>query len=297
MKYNIICSIISLIFFCFIGINVVMAIQENLTLDEYKLLQNFIYNKSGMFFPVSRKGYIEKRVLKRMEALRFERFDKYFEILKKEILRTEIINLFNIITINETFFFRDLPQLKALKNHIVPELLKSGKKNINILSAGCSSGEEAHSLAIIMRENFPGVKFSITGIDISDLVIAKAKRGEFSDYAVRFVPKNYFTKYFTKLENGNFKFKDEFKGELLFKKENLIEFEQTDLKTPFDIVFCRYVLIYFDKESKKGVVKSFYNNTSKNGYLIMGNSESLFSVSEDYQMLHFPSAIMYKRRD
>ncbi len=273
-----------------------MAIQENLSLDEYKKLQDFIYNKSGMFFPVSRKGYIEKRILKRMEALRFEKFEQYFEILKKEILRTEIINLFNAITINETFFFRDLPQLKALKNHIVPEMVKSGKKIINILSAGCSSGEEAHTLAIIMRENFPQVNFNVTGIDISDLVVAKAKRGEYSEYAVRFVPKNYFAKYFSKLANGNFKYKDELKGGLAFKKINLMEFERADLRKPFDIIFCRYVLIYFDKESKKKVVKSFHNNTTQNGYLIMGNSESLFAVSDDYQMLHFPSAILYKRR-
>lgn len=284
-------------FFFFIGINYSMAIQENLSLDEYKKLQDFIYTKSGMFFPVSRKGYIEKRVLKRMEALRFESFDQYFEILRKEILRTEIINLFNVITINETFFFRDIPQLKALKNHIIPELIKNGKKNINILSAGCSSGEEAHTLAIIMRENFPQVNFTVTGIDISDLVIAKAKRGEYSEYAVRFIPKNYFNKYFTKLDNGNFQYKNELKGGIFFKKVNLVEFEQADLNKPFDVIFCRYVLIYFDKESKKKVVKSFYKNTTKNGYFIMGNSESLFSVSEDYQMLHFPSAIIYKRRD
>ncbi len=284
-------------FFLFYWYKLVMAIQGNLTLEEYKKLQKYIYDKSGMFFPVSRKGYIEKRILKRMEALRFEKFSQYFEILQKEILRTEIINLFNVITINETFFFRDLHQLKALKNHIIPELIKTGKTSINILSAGCSSGEEAHSLAIIMRENFPNIKFSVTGIDISDLVIAKAKRAEYSDYAVRFVPKNYFRKYFDKLGNGNFKYKDEFKRELFFKKVNLVEFDKADIKKPFDIIFCRYVLIYFDKESKKGVVKSFYNNSTKGGYFIMGNSESLFSVSEDYKMLHFPSAIIYKRRD
>jgi len=274
-----------------------MAIQENISLEEYKKLQDFIYNKSGMFFPVSRKGYIEKRVLKRMEALRFDKFDTYFNILKKEILRTEIINLFNVITINETFFFRDIPQLKALKNHIIPELIKNGKKSINILSAGCSSGEEAHTIAIIMRENFPQISFTVTGIDISDLVIAKAKRGEYSEYAVRFIPKNYFKKYFTKLENGNFKYKDELKKGIDFKKVNLMEFDKANLRKPFDVIFCRYVLIYFDKESKKGVVKDFYNNTAKNGYFIMGNSESLFSVSDDYKMLHFPSAIIYKRRD
>ncbi|MCP4217838.1 MAG: methyltransferase domain-containing protein, partial [bacterium] len=170
------------------------------------------------------------------------------------------------------------------------------KKAVNILSAGCSSGEEAYTLSIILREKFPGLSFNIFGIDISDLVIAKGNRAEYTQYAVRFVPPNYQKKYFEPLDSGNFKFRDEFKNGVRFKKLNLMELGDTSTAMRFDVVFCRYVLIYFDKESKQKVVTSFYEKIADNGYLILGNSESLFSISSNFKMLHFPSAIIYNRR-
>jgi chemotaxis protein methyltransferase CheR len=271
--------------------------SKQLTNAEFKELQDFIYQKSGMFFPLSRKHYIEQKILKRIEALRFSNFKDYFDVLKKELIRTEIINLFNEITVNETFFFRDLPQLEVLEKHIFPEAIKSGKKNVNVLSAGCSSGEEAYTISIILREKFPNLTFTIHGIDISDLVVAKAMRGEYTQYAVRFVPKEYLKKYFTTQPNGNYQFNPQFKTNINFKKLNLMEFENAPFRFNFDVIFCRYVLIYFDRDSKQKVISSFYNKIAENGYLILGNSESLFSISNDFKMLHFPSAIIYNRRN
>lgn len=262
---------------------------------EFKELQDFIYQKSGMFFPLSRKNYIQQKVLKRIETLRYNNFNDYLQILKKELIRTEIINLFNEITVNETFFFRDLPQLEVMEKHILPEAVAKGKRNINIISAGCSSGEEPYTLSIILREKFPQMSFKIWGMDISDLVVAKARRGEYTEYAVRFVPKDYLHKYFEKLDNGNFKFHDQYKTNVQFLKYNLMEFDTVPIPVPFDVIFCRYVLIYFDKDSKQKVVTSFYNKLGAGSYLILGNSESLFSVNTDFKMLHFPSAIIYNR--
>ncbi len=272
-----------------------MVNEKKLTNAEFKELQDFIYKKSGMFFPLSRKNYIEQKVLKRIERLRYDSFGDYLNILKKELIRTEIINLFNEITVNETFFFRDKPQLEVLEKHIIPDLKSKGRRSVNILSAGCSSGEEAYTLSIILRERFPQVPFNITGIDISDLVVAKASRAEYTPYAVRFIPPNYKKKYLQPLESGNFKFRDEFKTGVRFKKLNLMELDKTETGPSFDVVFCRYVLIYFDKESKQKVIDSFYKKIAENGYLILGNSESLFAVENDFKMLHFPSAIIYRR--
>ena len=150
----------------------------SLTNPEFKELQDFIYQKSGMFFPISRKNYIEQKIVRRIEAMRLNSFDEYLNILKKELIRTEIIKLFNEITVNETFFFRDMPQLKVLKEQILPRMQTKG--SVRILSAGCSSGEEAYTLSIILREYFPSLNFSISGIDISDLVVAKAIKGHYS---------------------------------------------------------------------------------------------------------------------
>jgi chemotaxis protein methyltransferase CheR len=269
---------------------------KQLSNTEFKELQDFIYQKSGMFFPLSRKHYIEQKVLKRIATLRYDSFTDYLHVLKNELIRTEIINLFNDITVNETFFFRDLPQLEVLERHIFPEAIKAGKRSVNILSAGCSSGEEAYTISIILREKFPNLSFNITGVDISDLVVAKANRAEYTEYAVRFVPKDYLRKYFTLAEAGNYKFRDSYKTNVKFGKLNLMEFEKAPFRSSFDVIFCRYVLIYFDKESKQKVITSFYDKIAHNGYLILGNSESLFSISNDFKMLHFPSAIIYNRK-
>lgn len=273
-----------------------MSDSKHLSNTEFKELQDFIYKKSGMFFPLSRKHYIEQKVLKRIETLKYGSFKDYLNILKKELIRTEIINLFNDITVNETFFFRDKPQLEVLEKHILPEAISNGKRMVNILSAGCSSGEEAHTISIILREKFPQLSFNIWGIDISDLVVAKANRAEYTEYAIRFVPPDILRKYFEK-KNGNYKFKDLYRTGVKFQKFNLMDFDDLPLTVNFDVIFCRYVLIYFDRESKQKVINSFYNKMSSSGYLILGNSESLFSVSSNFKMLHFPSAIIYNRRD
>jgi len=276
-----------------------MAEKNKLSNSEFNELQDFIYKKSGMFFPLSRKNYIEQKVFKRIESLRYKNFNDYLNILKKELIRTEIINLFNEITVNETFFFRDTPQLEVLEKHIIPELIGRGRRSIEILSAGCSSGEEAYTIAIILREKFPQIQFKITGIDISDLVVAKAFRAEYSQYAVRFVPPTYRTKYLMPMDSGNFKFRDQYKTNVSFKKLNLMELDETAVvpsSTRFDVLFCRYVLIYFDKDSKQKVIDSFYEKIADKGYLILGNSESLFSISNAFKMLHFPSAIIYHRK-
>ncbi|UCH94560.1 MAG: protein-glutamate O-methyltransferase CheR [Candidatus Aminicenantes bacterium] len=268
-----------------------------LTNAEYMELQDFIYKKSGMFFPLSRKHYIEQKVGRRIQSLRYSNFNDYLQDLKNERIRTETIDLFNEITVNETFFFRDPPQLEVLEKHILPETLQREKNNMNILSAGCSSGEEPYTISIILREKFPGLSYHIWGIDISDLVVAKAMRGEYTDYAVRFVPKEYLKKYFTRLNPGKLKFQDQYKTNIQFRKYNLMELDSIPIKTKFDVIFCRYVLIYFDKESRQKVINSFYDKMAPGGYLILGNSESLFSISNDFKMLHFPSAIIYNRRN
>jgi len=274
-----------------------MTEERKLTNAQFIELQDFIYKKSGMFFPLSRKNYIEQKVLKRIESLDYKNFSDYLTILKKELLQAEILNLFNEITVNETFFFRDQPQFEALETHIIPRLAANGRKSIAILSAGCSSGEEPYTLAMILREKFPHLPFTICGVDISDQVIARAGRAEYTRSAVRRVPPAYLTKYFIEMENGNLKFRDEYKSGVSFKKMNLMELGASPglNSTRFDVVFCRYVLIYFDRDSKQRVIDAFHEKIADNGYLILGNSESLSSALGNFKILHFPSAIIYHR--
>jgi chemotaxis protein methyltransferase CheR len=227
--------------------------------------------------------------------MRLNSFSEYLNILKKDLIRTEIIKLFNEITVNETFFFRDMPQLKALKDQILPQIQPRG--SVRILSAGCSSGEEGYTLSIILREYFPSLSFSIIGIDISDQVVAKAIKGHYSDYAVRFVPQPIKQKYFVHQGESQWVFQEEWKKGVEFRKMNLMDLDSQVMSNRFDIIFCRYVLIYFDLESKKKVVSNFYKCINPHGHLFMGNSESLYSVTDEFDMMHFPSAIVYKKKE
>jgi chemotaxis protein methyltransferase CheR len=144
-------------------------------------------------------------------------------------------------------------------------------------------------------EKFPRLSYNIWGVDISEQVVAKASRAEYSEYAVRFVPKQYLKKYFGSTDHGRYKFKDQYKTNIKFRKFNLMEFDTIPINISFDVLFCRYVLIYFDRDSKQKVIDSFYTKMPPGGYLILGNSESLFSISNSFKMLHYPSAIIYNR--
>jgi chemotaxis protein methyltransferase CheR len=264
---------------------------------EFKELQDFIYQQSGMFFPLSRKHYIEQKIARRIQVLNYQGFREYLNVLKSSVMKAEIINLFNDITVNETFFFRDLPQLEVLEKHIFPEAAARGKTTVNILSAGCSSGEEAYTAAMILSEKFPALSYNILGVDISDVVLAKAIRAEYSPYAVRLAPKAYLNKYFSLTGSGNYKLLEHYKTNVKFLKLNLMELDAARLNISFDVILCRYVLIYFDRRSKRKVIEAFYRRSAPHGYLILGNSESLFSISDDFKMLHFPSAVIYARKE
>jgi chemotaxis protein methyltransferase CheR len=271
-------------------------VASPLSVEEFRELQEFIYRQSGMYFPLSKRDYLEGKIRKRSEACNIADLRHYLRQLCAGALPAELNQLFNEITINETYFFRDQPQIEALRRHIVPELLNGGRSSLRILSAGCSSGEEPYSLSILLREHFPNLSFSISGIDLSEKVLEMAGRGEYAEYAVRFVYEPLRRKCF-ELRDGLFRLRNEYRVPVRFYRQNLMEFSGAPPDAPYDIIFCRYVLIYFASEAKRRVIRRFFESLSPGGYLVLGNSESLLSVSEDFRMLHFPSAIIYKRRE
>ncbi len=270
------------------------AINKELSAEEFTELRDFVYQKSGMYFPVNRKSFLEKIVLRRLQLLSLADFPSYLRTLRLETQPQELLALFNDVTINETYFFRDQPQLDALRAEVLPSLAAAGKKRINLLSAGCSSGEEPFTLSIIMREYFPQLDFSILGLDISSRMIDLAKQARYGDYAVRFVPERLLNKYFIP-EDKNRVLRPEFRDRVRFQQMNLLDLETRLAGNAFDIIFCRYVLIYFDLESKRRVVETMHKLLNPGGYLVLGNSEALFMVTGAFKLLHLPSAIIYRK--
>ena len=213
----------------------------------------------------------------------------------------ELSNLFDAITTNETYFFRNEPQLKAFRNIIVPFLMKklSGKyiERAKIWSAGCSSGEEPYTLSIIfMEEAFLGKKvpYEILASDISRDILDKAKKGVYGKYATRNLTNLQLLNFFTQIDNKQ-QVKDEVRRPVLHKVINLSEAHSYPLSSRFDVIFCRNVLIYFDIEAKKKVIRKFYDLLNPGGYLFIGHSESLHGITDAFKLVHFEKALAYRK--
>jgi chemotaxis protein methyltransferase CheR len=264
--------------------------------------RKYIYDLCGIYFQDNKKYLLESRLQKRIKHLSIDSFEKYLSYLKTDPKREEEKKqLFEAITINETYFFRNQPQLDALVSQIVPELLDNkygGFQKIRIWSAASSSGEEAYSVAMMLNEmvlpKYPKLNIEIIGTDINYAVIETAKKGVFKEYSVRNTPPIYLKKYFEKVDN-TYVINPKIKSMVNFKILNLYDDNEIRTIGKSDVIFCANVLIYFDQESKIKVVNNLYNNLNPNGYLFIGYSETLHGISKAFKLVSFPKTIGYKK--
>jgi len=230
-------------------------------------------------------------------------FEAYLDFVKfNPSGSSEIKYLYEAITINETFFFRNQPQLDALVTTILPEIISSkeklGKNKIRIWSAASSSGEEAYSIAMMINDlikpKYPNMDFEIVGTDISNAVVDVARRASYKEYSVRNTPVYYLKKYF-KTNGTSFDLDPKIKNMASFKLLNLYDDLSMRTMINFDVIFCANVLIYFDQTSKIKVINHLYNSLFKGGYLFIGYSETLHGISKAFKLTSFPKTIGYKK--
>lgn len=269
----------------------------------FRKFRDFIYQQCGIYYTENKKYLLEGRIAKRVDANNFKSFDEYYNFLSSPInIRKEMQPLFEVITINETYFFRNEPQFSALENIIAPEILKikvsDQKRRFRIWSAASSSGEEPYTLAMIILEKFkpkyPQIQFEVVGSDISPGVLQTARSGVYREYSVRNMPKNYLQKYFTQ-DGDKYILQQEVRNIVKFLPLNLYDQPAMRAMNDFDVIFCCNVLIYFDNQSKQQVVSHLYDSLNKHGYLFIGYSESLHGISKAFRLIHFPKTIAYKK--
>jgi chemotaxis protein methyltransferase CheR len=277
--------------------------KNTLTDEAFKELRDIIYKTSGIYYSESKKYLLESRILKRIQALKLPHLYDYVNYIKNPANKGELKNLFDAITINETYFFRAEQQFDALEKIIIPELIKnkSGQSSqpvIRIWSAACSTGEEPYTIAMIVLEKikplYPNVQFQILGSDISTQVLEVATAGVYKEYSIRNVPDYYLKKYFIS-KDGLYYLKDEVKRLVRFSNINLFDANQMRLVSNCDVIFCANVLIYFDIPAKQRVVSYLYDALNPGGYLFIGYSESLHGISKAFKLVHLPKAIAYKK--
>ncbi|GAB6886822.1 protein-glutamate O-methyltransferase CheR [Desulfothermus okinawensis JCM 13304] len=270
--------------------------------EEFKLLRDFIYNQTGIYIADNRKYLLETRLRNRLKELGLSSFSEYYYFLKYDpSRRKELEKLYSVVTTNETSFFRNEPQLKVFQNIILPEVINRKKtvKKLRIWSAGCSTGEEPYTIAIILHEVLKGeIKnwdIKITANDISADVIRAAKRGIYGEYSLRTTPGFIKARYFDVISEGRYKIKREVQQLVEFKQINLVDGLQIRQIDKSQVVFCRNVIIYFDDVAKKKVINFIYDNLEPGGYLFLGHSETLHNLSRAFVPKYYPGSIVYKK--
>lgn len=270
----------------------------------FKLLREFIYQKAGIYFQDNKKYLMEGRLGKRLQVLGISDFEKYFDYLRFNAGRNEEMRYFyDAVTINETFFFRNEPQFDAFEKTLVPEILKrknslNGRTKLRVWSAASSSGEEAHTLAMIylekLKPKYPGLEIEIVGTDINSSVVETARQGVYREYSVRSMPKQYLDKYFS-VDNLRFTVTDDVRRLVRFENMNLYDHIKMRLMNSFDVIFCCNVLIYFDQQSKIQVVSDLYDGLNPGGFLFIGYAETLHGISSAFKLINFPKTVAYKK--
>lgn len=267
--------------------------------EVFRLLREMIYEISGIYFSDDSKFIMESRLQQSVKRKQFDNFRDYYYFLKYDQKRDEErASLIDILTIHETYFFRESRQLQTFSQEILPELAQREGKNkrLRIWSAGCSTGEEPYTLSMLILENplFHDWVIEIYASDISQNVLQNARRGIYQPTSFRSMDPYYQKKYFTK-ESTGFKISDRVKKNVTFLHLNLNDRGRWVWLPTVDAIFCRNVIIYFDLAVKKRVIEGFHEKLKEGGYLLLGHSESLMNLSTHYVLKHFKNDLVYQK--
>ena len=268
-------------------------------------IRDLIYKVAGIFHPDNKLNLLRDRCGRRMRELKVQTLGEYLDCLTVRPLRqAELARLLNEITIGETCFFRNRSQLEALRRIVLPNIIEAKsqlpQRRLRIWSAGCSTGEEPYTLRILQMEeaenHLKNWIVEILATDLNERSLAHAKAGVYGKYSTRKLAPLYREKYF--LPCGNqVRVNPAVRASVNFSRLNLSGDPGMSLMKNIDVIFCCNVLIYFDQVSKRRVLRHFFNSLLPHGYLFLGNSESLFGVSEDFRLVHLPGTTAYVKNE
>ncbi len=265
--------------------------------STFKDIRDYIYGKSGIYVADNKKYLIENRLSRILQEKKLNSFEEYLKFIKLSTNGNELNRLFDAITTNETYFFREAEQLYVLFDEILPKLLgqKKSSKSVKIWSAACSTGEEPYTISMILMEKLLNPKqFEIYASDISEGVLNSAKRAIYNSYSVRNIPETYLKKYFS--DSGqSFALNASINSTVKFTNINLVDDKKLKSFRGMDVIFCRNVLIYFDTKAKQRAVSNIYDSLNPGGYLFIGSSESLHNVTRAFRPNVINKVIAYQK--
>ncbi|MEI6875050.1 MAG: protein-glutamate O-methyltransferase CheR [Spirochaetota bacterium] len=260
---------------------------------DFELYRKLVYDESGIHFSTTNRSILESRLKERLRDKKLDSLKDYFKLIVKD--KDELKTFLDSVTTNLTRFFRNQAHFDAVEKFVVPELIKQksgGEKKLRFWSAGCSTGEEPYTIAMLLKEILPpGWAFEVVSSDISLKSLMVGKEGFYADARVVGIPEKFLAKYFEK-KTGGYQIREDLKKLVRFDYHNLKN--DSGLRN-LDVVFCRNVLIYFDEAAQKAAVERFWEATGGKGYLFIGHSESLFGMNTRYEFVKTDWACFYKK--
>ena len=281
--------------------------EPQLHADEYRLLRDIISERLGIFFGPESRSSLERRLRERLAVRGLASFSDYHQLLKYGPVATEEWEeAAELLTTHETYFFREDYQLRAFRDELLPAFATRGRqrKRLHVWSAGCSTGEEAYTIAVLVLESGlfdPGSGWDVRvyGSDLSKKCVAAARRGAYGPASFRSTPPAMKDKWFVPVSstgpNPAFGVAPSARALCHFGQMNLLDEERTHLVGRCDVIFCRNVLIYFDGPSRKRVIEMFHERLVHGGVLLLGHAESLLNVSTAFELLHLKEDLVYRK--
>lgn len=269
--------------------------------EEFRLLRDFVYQHCGLNFTEDSKYLLEKRLGKRLQQHDLKSFKDYYYFLRYNPNKDqELSEVIDQLTTNETYFFREDFQLRTFVEDILPEIRKRkeqhSKQTLRIWSAGCSSGEEPYTIAMLLLDQpwLRDWRIEVIGTDISQRVLHMAREGVYGDSSFRNTETLQKSRFFRE-HAGKLRINDEVRNLVSISHLNLFDAARIALLGKMDVIFCRNVIIYFDQAGKRNVIENFFQRLLPEGFLLLGHSESLINLSTAFQLRHFKHDMVYQK--
>ena len=260
---------------------------------DFDLFRKLIYNESGIHFSATNRSILESRLKEKLREKKIDNIRQYYDQLVKD--KEEMKILLDSVTTNLTRFFRNQAHFDAFEKFVIPELMKikrGGDSKIRVWSAGCSTGEEPYTIAMILKDILPAPwTGEIIASDISLKSLMVGKEGFYSDARIVGIPDASLKRHCNKVDGG-YRIKDELRSMIRFDYHNL---KNDSGQRSFDVVFCRNVLIYFDEPAQKATIERFWDAMSPKSFLFIGHSESLFGMNTRFEFLKTEWACFYRK--
>ena len=272
-----------------------------LSQQDFNLFREFFYKKTGIEFDDSKRYFVDKRLLKRIEETGAKSFRDYFISVRFESSQKEFQNIVNVMTVNETYFYREDHQFKTLTEQVLDELIAQPNRTtspLRILSLPSSTGEEPYSIALQLIENWPGLDrydVELDGADIDTNVLNRARDGIYNQRSVQYLPPDVLNRHFTETSAGRYQISEDIRDAVHLFKANLANRDDCRKLRSYDVIFCRNLLIYFDDQSRQTAINALYDALRPGGFLFLGHSESISRMTSLFQVRRFPNSIVYQR--